>query len=159
MPHQSISLSRLAACAALTLSCSATSPGGGDLSLEAMISRSVIPVGETDTLTLRLHNLSAFPVSYGFLSSCQLVAFVEQAPSQTVYPPGAAYACAAVLTTLTIPAGGEHLVVQEVRGVAPQAPAQAGITLPPGTYRAFAVLQPNSRTAEVRSAPVTFRVQ
>jgi hypothetical protein len=85
--------------------------------------------------------------------------FIEQPPTQTVYPPGAAYVCAAVLTTLTIPPGGEHEVVHGVRGVAPEAPPQAGIALPPGSYRAVAVLQPNSRTAELRSAPVMFRVE
>jgi len=153
------SLSLCAASTALTLSCGVTAPGGGDLTLEATISRSVIPVGQTDTLTLRLRNLSASPVTYRFSSSCQLMPFIEQAPTQTVYPPGAAYVCAAVLTTLALPPGGEHFVVQEVRGVAPQAPPQAGIALPPGTYSAVAVLQPNSRTGELRSSPVIFRVQ
>jgi hypothetical protein len=159
MQHHPVSLRLFAASAALTLSCSATSPGGGDLTLEATISRSVIPVGQTDTLTLRLRNLSAYPVSYRFSSSCQLVPFIEHGPTQIVYPPGAAYVCAAVLTTLTIPPGGVHLVVQEIRGVVPQAPPQAGIALAPGTYSAVAVLQPNSQTGELRSAPVTFRVE
>jgi len=159
MARPSISLSLCTAAAALTLSCGVTSPGGGDLTLEATISSSVIPVGRTDTLRLRLRSLSASPVSYRFSSTCQLMPFVEQAPTQTVYPPGAAYVCAAVITTLTLPPGGEHLVLQEVSGVTPQAPHQARIALLPGTYRAFAVLQPNSRTGELRSAPVTFRVE
>jgi hypothetical protein len=159
MQHHPVSLALFAVSAALTLSCTATSPGGGDLTLEATITRSVIRVGETDTLILRLRNLSAYPVSYRFPSSCQLVPFIEQGPSQTVYPPGAAYVCAAVLTTLTIPPGAVHRVVQEVRGVATQAPPQAGIALAPGTYGAVAVLQPNSRTGELRSAPVTFRIE
>jgi hypothetical protein len=159
MTRASISLSLCAASTALALSCAATSPGGDDFTIDATISRSVIPVDQTATLTLRLRNLTAYPVRYRFSSSCQLMLFIEQGSTHIAYPPGGSYVCLAVITTLTIPSGGQHLVVQEVRGVAAQVPAPAGIALPPGTYSGYAVLGSNSRTGELRSAPVTFRIE
>ena len=142
----------------LALSCTQTPTETSGLSLEATISSATILIGQADTLTFRLRNLTPSSVSLTFGSSCQLLPFIEDAGDGVVYPPGGSYGCLTVITTLSLPPFGVRVITQEVRGDT-LSTAAPGAVLPPGSYRGYAVLQSNSRQPELRSAPVAFEIR
>ena len=142
----------------LVLSCTQTPTETSGLSLEATISSPIVPIGQTSTLTFRLHNLTSRSVSLTFSSSCQVLPFIEDVRDGVVYPPGGAYGCFAVITTITLPPFGEKVITQAVRGYTLSI-AAPGAVLPPGSYRGYAVLQSNSRQLELRSAVVAFEIR
>ena len=149
----------LSVASASTLACASAPEAPDGLSLVATISRSTIPLGDTATLSFRLKNLTADPISLTFGSSCQVTPFIElDGNGVVVYPLGGSSACFTVITTLTLPGYGEHIVTQTVRGDAVQQ-ASSIPSLPPATYHAYAVLEHNSREIQLRSASVVFVVQ
>src|SRR5688572_2805934 len=91
-------------------------PEAGGLKLDGSISSPIIPVGQTHTLTFRLRNLIAQPITMTFNSSCQITLFIQTRRGQEVHPGGGAYVCAAIMTTLTLEPGGEALRVMHLSG-------------------------------------------
>ena len=142
----------------LVLTCTQTPTETSGLSLQATISSPTIPIGQFGRLTYRLQNLTSRSVSLTFSSGCQVLPFIEDVGDGVVYPPGGAYGCFAVITTITLPPFGEKVITQVVRGDTPSN-ATPGAVLPPGSYRGYAVLQSNSRQLELRSAAVAFEIR
>jgi len=130
----------------------------GGLRLELDVERAAIPVGDSSTLTMRLRNLTAEPVRLTFGSSCQIMPYIENAAGAVQYPGGGAWGCAAVITSLDVPAGGTVTRTLLVRGVA-QSDGVRGSSLPPGRYRAYAVLEGMSDLFQLRSPTIGFEVR
>ncbi len=138
-------------------SCSG-SPSGpseqGGLRLTGSITRSVVPAGETATLTFRLENLGSTPVTLNFTDSCQLNLYVTDASGATVYPPGGHWVCATVLTSLTLAPGQTERRDLKVGGYG-QA-LDSYLPLGVGEYSAY--VQVPSTTHKLQSDPVRFTV-
>jgi hypothetical protein len=134
-----------------------TQPAGpDDLSLDASVSSPSIAIGQTDTLTFRLRNLTMSSLSLTFASSCQIAPFIENASDGVAYPVGG-QVCATVITHLTLPPSGEHTFTLAVLGDTVPV-MSAGAVLPPGSYRGYAVVQPSSPSLRVRSDAVGFAI-
>lgn len=137
-----------------------TEPEADGLRLTAEISTPTVNVGQTALLTFRLQNLTAESVTLSFGGGCQIVPFIETAAGVVVNPPNGSYACLAVITKLELAPHGERAITQEVRGGVPQIAIYTSVPLPPGDYRAYAILHPNSRLSfELRSDAVSFSVR
>jgi hypothetical protein len=131
-----------------------TEPSG--LSLQATVSSPSISLGEFGTLTFRLQNLTPRSVSLSFPGGCQVLPFIEDATGSLVYPPGGTWGCTEGITTLTLPPFGGKVITQAILGDTLNNTPEAD--LPPGNYHAYAILQPNSRQLQLRSAAVAFEV-
>ncbi len=146
------------ACAAFA-ACGSASPTGpseqGSLRLTARISRGVIPAGETATLTFQLENPGKDAVTLTFASACQISPYIVDASGAIVYPKGGSWACAAVITDLTVPAGGSKSQEVQVRAAADA--SSPYVALAPGEYSAYARVR--SYSVKLESAPVRFTVQ
>ncbi len=99
------------------------------LRLTASITQSVIPAGQTATLTFRLQNLGSNPVTLHFSDSCQVLPYVSDT-SGVVYPKGASWACGAVVTSLTLQPGGSH--TQDLKVAAGMTSQETVAPLSPG---------------------------
>lgn len=147
-----------------TAACSsfATSPDmpaeAGGIRLEGSISSQTVRIGEEETLTFRLRNITRESIKLDFSSGCQITHFIETATGADVYP-GGGYGCTQAATTITIPPGGEELRSLRVYGGERQQAIYTGHPLPRGSYRAYAILEPNTRGIQLRSEFVYFEVR
>lgn len=132
-------------------------PEAGGLRLDGAISSATISLGETDTLTFRLKNLTQEAIKLDFSSGCQVTIFIETAGGKEVYPRG--YLCTQAATTRTLAPGEEHLRKMEVFGGRVMQMVHTGHPVPEGKYRAYAILERNSRGIELRSEYVRFEVR
>lgn len=117
-------------------------PGQGParLVLDASAGRTELAVGDTTTIVFRLRNIGGTAVTLEFTSGCQVMPFVaERTSGRIVVPQGGAWACILVLTQLTLPAGKERIY---------SLPIQAGTTVPPGDYVAYARLVSDELTLQ-----------
>jgi hypothetical protein len=137
--HAAMLLALASACAAH--SPTLTSPGQtGPVRLTAAIDRSEIAPGATATVTFRLENLTAREITLDFGSTCQIMPYVTRRnSSDIVYPSGGGWACATMMTQLTLPPNGSTVKEFTItRGAGDQAEP---ISLPPGEYSLFAKLE------------------
>lgn len=128
--------------AATVVSCQVgTEPGTvNDLEFTTSLSRTVIPVGGTAVMQMRLRNRGASTVTLNFPHSCQILPYIEGAGGSTVFPTGGGWGCLTVVTRLVLEPGEEVVQTLEVHGGAPAPAVFTGALLPPGQYRAFAEL-------------------
>jgi len=111
-----------------------------NLRFETSVSRSPIPVGDTATLLFHLRNLGSKAITLRFGSTCQILPHIaRKEPGQDVYPSGGLPACGAMVTHLTILAGGERVFPLRVRARTRTEAAYRQL-LPPGDYVAYATL-------------------
>lgn len=116
-----------------------------------------VPLGETAVLTFRLKNLTQEPIKLDFGSGCQITIFIETAGGKEIYPGG--YGCTQAGTTFTLAPGGERLRSIEVFGGRFQQAVRTSNPVPEGKYRAYAILEHNSRGLDLRSEYVNFEVR
>ena len=129
------------------------------LRLNGAISASVVPSGRTAQLSFSLRNLTDETVRLDFNSGCQITPLIETVGGSIVSPPGGSYLCTTAITSLTLSPGGEHVVVREVLAADFQVAILTSIPLSKGRYRAYAILNQNSRGLLLRSTPVEFEVR
>lgn len=129
------------------------------LRLDGSISAPILPLGQTAVLTFRLKNLTEETIRLDFGSGCQVTPFIEHVDGRIVDPRDGSYACLAVLTSLTLAPHGEHVVTRDVFGGQFQIAIYTAVPLPKGRYRAYAMLEDNSRGIELRSTYVEFEVR
>lgn len=129
----------------------------GPLRLVATISQAPVPPGETATITFRLENVSMGDIRFTFNSSCQILPYITDPRSGlAVYPAGGNWACATVITELTLRAGGS--VQQEVKvRAADGAVTPNVVALPAGAYEAYARI--DDLAFRLKSDPITFTLQ
>ncbi len=70
--------------------------------LELSIDRSVIPMGDSGRVTIRLRNETAVAVRLEFGSTCQIMPYIETAAGAIQYPGGGAWVCGAALTSFEV---------------------------------------------------------
>lgn len=134
------------------------------LRLELVLDKSVIPVGDSATVTMRLHNDNADTVRLSYGSSCQILPYVENAVRAVQYPGGGNWACLAVLTALDVPGRGSVERTLVLRGVESSA-GLYGAVLTPGRYRVYALTDVNwpapqpGPANQLRSPTVNFEVR
>ena len=128
------------------------------LRLELSLDRSTIPVGDSGSVTIRLRNETARAVRLEFGSTCQILPFIETAAGAIQYPGGGAWGCGAMLTSLEVPGNGVVTRTLVVRGVA-GSEGTSPVSLPPGGYRAYALLGATAPGVELRSPTVAFEVR
>ncbi len=117
-----------------------TEPGSlSDLTFRASMSRTLIAVGETATLTIRLRNNGSQPVTIDFPHSCQILPYIDTVGGEPAFPAGGGWGCLTVVTKLHLEPGEEIVQAHEIRG-APAPAIYTGALLPPGEYRAYAEL-------------------
>jgi hypothetical protein len=129
-----------------------------DLELDLVLDRTVIAVGDSSEVTMRLRNLRDEPRRLRFGSGCQIMPYIERTEGTIQMPGGGHWTCTAVLTTLDVPALGSVTRSFVVRGVEHASDA-SGRSLPPGGYRAYAVLALPSESLQLRSPTVEFEVR
>lgn len=115
-------------------------------------------MGEEETLTFRLQNITQETIKLDFSSGCQITPFIETSAGADVYP-GGGYGCTQATTTITLPPGGEKLRSMRVYGGERQQAIYTGHPLPKGSYRAYAILERNSSGVKLRSSFVEFEVR
>ena len=128
------------------------------LRLELSIDRSTISVGDSGSITIQLRNETASVVRVAFGSTCQIMPYIETAGGNIQYPGGGAWGCGAMLTSLEVPGHGLVTRTLVVRGIAPSGDASP-VALPPGGYRAYAILGVMAPEPELRSPTVAFEVR
>ncbi|MET0399925.1 MAG: BsuPI-related putative proteinase inhibitor [Longimicrobiaceae bacterium] len=124
-----------------------------------------IAPGDTARLVARLANHNEHSVRLDFSSGCQLLPYVESAGGEVVYPHGGGWVCTAALTSLELAPG--EVREQELRWTGqsrdhdPQTFAPVYSALPPGSYRAYAVLSGSlgGERLELRSNTETVTVR
>ncbi len=121
------------------------------------ISQATVPPGETATITFRLENVSMGDIRFTFNSSCQILPYITDPRSGLVmYPAGGNWACATVITELTLRAGGS--VQQEVKVRAADGTLVPNVVaLPAGTYEVHARL--DDLAFRLKSEPMSFTLQ
>jgi hypothetical protein len=127
----------------------------GSLRLTATITRSVIPAGETATITFRLTNVGSDSVTLNFTDACQIRSYISSASGSIVYPAGGEWMCAAIVTSLTLAPGAVKTQDVQVRAAA-QAP-HPYVALSAGDYSTYAKVRSSEYT--LQSDPVRFTVQ
>lgn len=137
----------------------------GGMRLEIDVAHAIIPVGDSGTVTMRLRNLTAEAKRIIFGSSCQIMPYIKDGTGAIRYPGGGAWGCAAIITSIDLPANGEVTRTLLIRGVAAGA-GPAGAALPPGAYSVRAVLEQtstilagNSPQFQLRSPTISFEVR
>jgi len=139
--------------------CNGTSPSSPSdsssaLRLTASISQTILQPGDIATLTFRLENAGPETVSLQFPSACQVSPYIERPPATVVYPGGGQWACAQVLTSLTLAPGASK--VEELRVSGGISEMSSVLGLPPGDYAAFARIE---GAATMQSEKVAFAVK
>jgi hypothetical protein len=141
-------------CAALVIALAAPACGAspaappqtGPVRLTAHVNRIQVTPGATAVATFRLENVTANTVTLNFGSSCQILPFIVKPPAnQVVYPAGGGWACAQVLTSITLPPHG--VTVREIT-VTSGVQAFDLVALPPGDYAFYAKVESVEYTLE-----------
>lgn len=128
--------------------------GPSPVRLTAQINRIQVARGATATAIFRLENPTDTPVTLHFSSACQVQPFIVTRPADTVvYPAGGSWACAQVLSEVTL---APHSVIDTELVVINGATTPGHVGLAPGDYAFFARL--NSREASLESDRVTLQV-
>lgn len=143
---------------ATTFACAGDSAGPlfGPLVLDVDVNRSVIAVGDTATVTIRLRNRGPFPVTFT-TGGCMVVPYISAAPSgEIVYPAGGKWVCTMELRRMTLAAGGEETLQFRVRGAA-ESGSGLDATLPRGSYLVEATFW--SQELRLRAEPVALAVE
>ena len=136
-----------------------TEPGTvDDLEFTTSLSRTVIPVGETAVMQMRLKNRGTSTVTLDFPHSCQILPYIEHAGGATAFPSGGGWGCLTVVTKLVLEPGEEVVQTLEIHGGAPMPAVYTGAALDEGQYRAFAELGERPRHY-VKSNSVSFSVE
>lgn len=126
------------------------------LVLAGRIDQAVVQPGETATLTFTLTNPGGNRVTLAFPSACQVTLYIRnRTTGAMVYPRGGGWACATVLTDLTLEPGAAD--TRELRVGSEQSPAGAAVALEPGDYAAFARV--DASNSSLRSEDVRFTVR
>ncbi len=125
------------------------------LRLTVSISRSVVPAGETATITYRLQNVGPSAQTLHFSDSCQLLPYISSGYGLIMYPEGGSWMCATAITSLTL-APGDVKTEQVYVGSAAQGPYPY-VHLGQGDYSAYARVP--SSALQLQSDPVRFTVQ
>lgn len=124
----------------------AAPPQTGPIRLTAQVNRIQVTPGTTAVATFRLENVTANTVTLNFSSSCQILPFIVKRPAnQVVYPAGGGWACAQVLTSITLPPHG--VTVREIT-VTSGVQAFDLVALPPGDYAFYARVESVEYTLE-----------
>lgn len=160
-------IAAFASAALLSVSCAET-PTGDDLPrlvteldglrLEVTISQAAISVGDSATVTMRLHNDNATDELIDFSSGCQILPYIETASGAMRYPSGGGWGCTAALTSLSVPARGSVTQAYVVRG-ATVTDDRNGASLVPGQYRAYALLDAIRNQQKLRSPTISFEIR
>jgi len=141
----------LAACNGSSPSSPSDSPA---LRLTASISQTILQPGDIATLTFRLENAGPETVTLQFPSACQVSPYIESLPGTVVYPGGGQWACAQILTSLTLAPGASK--VEELRVHGGMSELSSVLGLPPGDYAAYARIE---NAATLQSEKVAFAVR
>lgn len=128
------------------------------LRLELSLDRSMIAVGDSGLVTIRLRNETNGAVRLTFGSTCQILPYIETNAGVLRYPGGGAWGCGAMITSLEVPGSGVVTRTLVVRGGA-EAVGGAPVSLPPGGYRTYAVLGATAPGVELRSPTLAFEVR
>lgn len=128
------------------------------LRLEVTISQSVIPVGDSATVTMQLHNDNATAMEIYFSTGCQILPYIETASGAMRFPSVGGWACTQALTSLTVPARGSVTRSYVVRG-ATATDDRNGASLIPGQYRAYALLDAIRSQQQLRSPTISFEIR
>lgn len=144
---------------ALSAGCGGAPTGARDgLRLELSVDRAAIAVGDSGTLTMRLHSDADRAIVLHFGSSCQILPYIETLTGVAQYPDGGDWGCAAVITSLEIPARGFVTRTLVVRGVS-TGDGLSRASLPPGAYHAYARLGRGPSDPFIQSRVATFEVR
>jgi hypothetical protein len=141
----------LAACGGASPSSPSPSPSG--LRLTATISQTILQQGEIATLTFRLENTGSSAVKVQFPSACQITTYIATESGTVVYPGGGAWACAQIVTALSLGPGEAKTEQLRIRGGLSDMSSVYG--LPAGRYVAYARID---GSYVLQSAPVPFTV-
>lgn len=126
----------------------------GPVRLTAQINRIQIARGATATAIFRLENTTDRPVTLHFNSACQVRPFIVSRPGDAVvYPAGGSWACAQVVTEVTL---APRSVIDTELTVISGASTPDHVGLAPGDYAFFARL--DSREISLESDRVTLQV-
>lgn len=123
------------------------------LRLTASISQAVLQPGDIATLSFRLQNAGSHTVTLQFPSACQIDPYIDSPPGTVVYPGGGRWACAQVVTSLTLAPGDSKVEELRVRGGLSEMSSVLG--LPPGGYAAYARVE---GPVTLQSEKVSFRI-
>ncbi|MEW5929999.1 MAG: BsuPI-related putative proteinase inhibitor [Gemmatimonadota bacterium] len=135
------------------------------LVLSLSVTPAAISPGDTARLVARLENRNRHPVRLAFPTGCQILPYVESAEGTVVYPYGGGWACTQAFTELAL--GPREVKEQVLRWTAESYDhdrktfAPISSPLPPGTYRAYAVLSRGlgGEEVELRSNTETVTVR
>jgi len=106
-------------------------------------------------VTFRLENLTSTAITLDFGSTCQVMAYVaRRASGEVVHPADGSWACATMLTELTLPPDGVNTTELRVTGGSGTGEV---VGLPPGEYVVFARL--HDRVHKLESNRVTLNVR
>lgn len=119
----------------------------GPLRLEATFAQGEIVVGDTTSLVVTLRNPTDTVIVVPFASACQLLPFLDRVdPRHPWHPAGSVYDCPPTFTALRIGPGDswtQTLLVCARADLSPPSYNTPGITVTPGRYEGFAVLNVN----------------
>lgn len=120
-------------------------------------STTTLRAGSPDTLRITLANDGLAPVVLHFPSGCQILVYIRDADGNVVLPAGGGWACTAVLTELTIPAG-QSIVRDFIWTGSTAFTSEMPLRpLPAGTYDVTAEVPASEGT--LRTAPVAIVLQ
>lgn len=126
----------------------------GPIHLTGQVNASALAPGQVATVTFRLENSSSNTITLNFPSACQVMPFIARRPANdVVYPGGGGWACAQMVTSLTLAPNSVTTTEVQVRAGLTDYPV---VGLAPGTYAIYARL--DDMTYKLQSEPVTLVV-
>jgi len=132
-------------------------PEQGSLRLTVAVAPSVLTVGDTTSVLMRLRNLGSDSVTLT-VGGCEILPYIVAEPSgNVVYPGGGHWYCIASIGRLTLGPGAEKTQTLIVRGVAAPVATDPGASIGPGQYLIYATL--NSPQFPLRAESVPLAVQ
>jgi hypothetical protein len=134
-------------------------PQKGPLRLSVTLSRSVIDVGDTTTVSATLRNLGADSLTLtGGVCEILPLPYIAAEPSrEIIYPKGGDWICIQILSRLTLAPGAEETQTLVVTGAAPPIPPAVAVPLGRGRYHIYAAL--NSPEFPLRAESVVLTVR
>ena len=110
----------------------------------------------TAAFGLRIENLTDTDLDLTFPSSCRVLPyFVDRRTGQPVTPRGGGFACATVITRLSLPPSAS--VVEAITVTANENASSGFIGLPPGDYSIYARLEDQQHRVQSDLVPFTLR--
>lgn len=129
------------------------------LTLEVAVANPIVAIGDSVTAMMTLRNATGTAKHLQFGSGCQIMPFIETAAGELRHPGSGAWACTAALTSLEVPAHGAVVRSITLRGASSPTAMSPYFSLPAGSYRFYAKVDPFSRDGQLRSADVAFEVR